>query len=138
MTDLVGLARRFVQLSELEATRAEIAKAVLNGGGGASPKAPFTPAGRPGRTGSLGGKSQSQPLELQSQPNQHPNAIRGAEVETQILAMLKERPHRMAEISSTMKSRQSTTSERLRRMRAKGLVERRGEGWAIVASAAPG
>ena len=125
MSDLVTLAREFVKLSDqLEATRAEIAKAVLNGGGGGEPVRPTRPARAPG------GKPQPQPQEPQ------PNHLELAkQAESQILAMLKERPHRMAEISSEMKARQSTTSERLRRMREKGLIKRDGEGWA--ASAAP-
>jgi hypothetical protein len=52
MSDLVELAGRYVALSdELAGVRGEIAKAVLNGGGGGEPVRP-TPAGRPGGTGS--------------------------------------------------------------------------------------
>ena len=120
MSDLVELARRFVQLSdELESVRGEIKLAVVNGAGD-SPIRP-TSAARPGLK--------------RSQPSQ-PNHLQVAkEAESQILEMLKTGPKRMAEISSEMQARQSTTSERLRRMREKGLIKRDGEGWA--ASAAP-
>ena len=130
MTDLVGLARRYVALSdELESIRGEIAKAVLNGG---DPSAPFVNAQRRGGKASQGSRSQLQSRQ-ELQPSQ-PNHIEAAKLaEEKILSLLRERPRRMAEISSEMQARQSTTSERLRRMRDKGLVKRDGEGWAVSA-----
>ena len=95
---LVELARKFVELSDqLEATRGEIAQAVLNGEG---PRENPTPAQRPGGKG--------------SQSN-HPNAAKAAEAEAKILELLKARPMKMAEIVAAMEAKQSTTSERLRR-----------------------
>ena len=66
MTDLVGLARRYVALSdELESIRGEIAKAVLNGG---DPSAPFVNAQRRGGKASQGSRSQLQSRQ-ESQPS---------------------------------------------------------------------
>jgi predicted Rossmann fold nucleotide-binding protein DprA/Smf involved in DNA uptake len=113
---LVELARKFVDLSDqLEATRGEIARAVLNGEG---PRENPTPAPRPGVKGSQ---------------SSHPNAAKAAEAEETILNLLKTRPMRMAEITAATESKQSTTSERLRRLRQRGLVVLAGGAWAATA-----
>ena len=124
MSDLVTLARKFVDLSDqLEAVRAEIAKAVLNGGGGATPKAPFVKAGRPGRTGSQ---------------SQHPNAILAQQAESQIIELIKTTPGlKTTEIAKETGSKVNTTTQRLARMRERGLITRGdgGSGWAAAAPA---
>ena len=74
MSDLVGLARRYVALSdELESVRGEIAKAVLNGSGG-KPAHPISPA----RQASGGDK--------------HPAAVKAAAEEETILKLIQDRP----------------------------------------------
>ena len=115
---LVELARRYVTLSdELETVRSEIARAVLNGGGGKPDPHP-TGAQRPGVKGSQ---------------SSHPNAAKAAEAEETILNLLRERPMRMVEIMAAMESRQSTTSERLRRLRQRGLVAADSGAWTATA-----
>lgn len=82
MSDLVELARRYVALSdELEAVRGQIKLAVVNGSGGEPSTAPFV---KPAR--SPGGKSKAE-----AQAN-HPNALKAAEVERKIIALLKLTP----------------------------------------------
>jgi hypothetical protein len=115
--DLRALAEEYVALQDkVEGVRRAML-ACLTNGAGPNP----TPAGRPGGTGSM--------------PN-HPNAVRAKEAEQTILAMLRERPRRAAEIATATDSRQSTTSERLRRMREKKLVTMVDGAWEAV-SAAP-
>jgi hypothetical protein len=82
----------------------EIKLAVMNRSG-AEAKAPFT---QPARSA---GESQ------------HPNAAKAAEAEAKILELLKARPMRMTEIAAEMKARQTTTSERLRRLLVDLTVE---------------
>lgn len=125
--DLRALAAEYVALQDkVEAVRRSMLACLTNGAG----DHPVRPT-RPARA--LGGKAaQAQGQELQSQPN-HIEAAKLAE--EKILELLKAGPLRMAEISSQMSARQSTTSERLRRMRDRHLIARDGEGWAIVASA---
>ena len=54
--------------------------------------------------------------------SQHPNAKAAKAAEERILELLKTRPMRMAEIAAEMQARPSTTSERLRRLRQRGLA----------------
>ncbi len=111
---LVELARKYVALSDqLEAVRGQIARAVANGAAGEAAR-PTQPAR------SSGG-------------SQHPNALKAAEVEARILELLKARPMRMAEIAVETEAKQSTTSERLKRMRERGLVALADGAWAITA-----
>jgi predicted Rossmann fold nucleotide-binding protein DprA/Smf involved in DNA uptake len=119
MSDLVALARKFVSLNdEIESVREQIKLAVANCWGGKA-EAPFA---QPARQSSGG----SQPNHLQA----------AKEAESQILELLRTRPMRMAEISASMGAKQVTTGERLKRMKAKGLIEREdgGGAWTVVAS----
>ena len=111
--DLVTLARRFVQVSdELEVLRGEIARAVLNGGGTPEAARP-TRAGRPGR-----------------------QAAQAEEAEAEILDLLRATPNLgTAAIVRETAGKVSTVSERLRRMKAKNLVEGGGQvGWRVTAT----
>jgi hypothetical protein len=100
---LVELARRFVACNdELESLREQIKLAVVNGAGEAAP-GPFVGA--------------------RSRPGAHPNALKAAEPEGRILELLKAGPLRAAEIAAAMAAKQSTTSERLRRLRQRGLID---------------
>jgi hypothetical protein len=123
MSDLVVLARRYVALSDqLEAVRGEIAKAVLNGGGG-EPVRPTRPARAPG-----GGQSN------------HPNAQAAAQEETKIIALLKDQPGlRTTQIAKATESKVNTTTQRLARMRDKGAIIRQeghDAGWQAAAAPA--
>jgi hypothetical protein len=120
MSDLVGLARRYVALSDqLETVRSEIAKAVLNGGGGAGPN-PIRP------TRSSGG---SQPQRM---------VVAQAE-EERILALLKDRPGmRCKELAALTMAKRNTVSQRLQRLRDRGVIEQldgREGGWQAAAAA---
>ena len=114
MTDLVELARRYVTLSnQLEAVRGEIARTVANGAAGEASH-PTQPAR------SSGG-------------SQHPNALKAAEAEALIIERLKEQPGMgTAELARATDSKVNTTTERLKRMKVKGLIERdtASAGWA--------
>jgi predicted Rossmann fold nucleotide-binding protein DprA/Smf involved in DNA uptake len=115
---LVELARRYVRLSdELDAVRGEIARAVLNGAG-ETQNVPFVHAQRRGESASL-----------------HPNAQAAAKAEARILELLKARPMRTGEIATATEAKINTVTERLKRMKAKGLVERdtASAGWAASA-----
>ena len=103
--DLLALAAKYVALTEeIEDVRRAML-ACLTNGAGEHPARPTQPAR------SAGG-------------SKHPNAAKAEEIESQILEMLRTRPMRMAEIAAETGARQTTTAERLRRMRGKGLVER--------------
>src|SRR6476659_2631797 len=111
--NLVELARRYVALNdELETVRDQIKRAVLNGAGGASENP--TSATRPGEK-----RPQSSPAK----------ALRGQQVAETILELVRSSPGlRTAAIMKTMAAHRSTTGERLKRLQAKGLIERDGEG----------
>ena len=110
--NLVELAQQFVRLSgELDATRDAMKRLLLNGAGqNENP----TPAKRPGAKG--------------PRPN-HPKALRAAQVGQTILELLRSSPGMgTAAIAQATAAGRSTTVERLRRLQAKGLIERAGPG----------
>jgi hypothetical protein len=107
--DLVELAQGFVRLSgELDATRDAMKRLLLNGAGGPSENP--TPAKRPG---------------AKRPQSSHPKARRGPQVEEAIVALLQSSPGMgTAAIAKATAAQRSTTGERLKRLRAKGLIER--------------
>jgi hypothetical protein len=111
--DLVALAQQFVRLSgELDATRDAMKRLLLNGAKGTSENP--TPARRPGAKG--------------PQPS-HPKALRAAQVGQAILELLRSSPGMgTAAIARATAAGRSTTVERLKRLQAKGLIERAGPG----------
>jgi hypothetical protein len=122
---LVELARRYVALSDqLEVVRGEIAKAVLNGAGDA-PHPPI-PSGV-----SLRGSSRTS-------GGMNPRAIAAANAEAAIIEALQSSPGMgTAGVARATNAKVNSTTERLRRLKQKGQVERsEGGGW--QASAAPG
>jgi hypothetical protein len=119
VSDLVTLAKRFVALSEeLEAVRGEIRRCVLDGVEEAPVRPPIKPAGRKHPAG-----------------QEHPAAKKAAVVEAEIMALLRDKPGTgTAEVARATASKTSTTVERLRRLREKGMVTGGGgEGWTAVA-----
>jgi DNA-binding transcriptional ArsR family regulator len=114
MEDLRTLAETYVALTgQIEEVRRAMLACLTNG---ADPN-PMHPAR----------------LSSGSQSN-HPNAAKAAEAEEKIIALLRERPMKAVEITAATESRQSTTSERLRRLRQRGLVTLGGGGaWAATA-----
>ena len=113
--NLVELAQRFVRLSgELDATRDAMKRLLLNGAG---PNENPTPARRPG------GK--------RPQPS-HRKPLRGLQVEETIIGLLRSSSGlRTAAIMKAAAAQRSTTVERLKRLQAKGLIERddASDGW---------
>jgi hypothetical protein len=106
--NLVKLAQRFVRLSgELHATR-DAMRLLLNGAG--SPNENPTPARRPGAKRPQSGRSKM---------------VAAAQVEQTILELLRLSPGlRTAAIAKATAARRSTADERLKRLQAKGLIER--------------
>jgi hypothetical protein len=94
--DLLELARQYVDLnSQLEEVRNAMRQALMNGGGSEAP--PFA-ASQPSRFTEARAKDQ------------------------ELVELLRSKPMRPAEITKAMSAKTSTTNERLRRLRQKGLV----------------
>jgi|SRR5580704_1822706 predicted transcriptional regulator len=117
--DLLALAAKYVALTgEIEDVRRAMLACLANGAGDAHRP---TSAGRPGA------KKGSQPSH---------KTVMAAQAEERILELIREKPLRMTEIATEMGAKQNTTSERLRRLKAKGLVApAEGGAWAASASA---
>jgi hypothetical protein len=112
--ELVQLAERLVQLDrETAEVRSEMLRLLSNG---ADPNPP--PFERPARPGSKTGSN-------------HPAKARAAKAESQIVALLQEKPGlRTAQVAEATASKSSATIDRLRRLRDRGLVSGGGaEGW---------
>jgi hypothetical protein len=111
--NLVELAQRFVRLSEeLDVTRGAMKRLLLNGAGGPSENP--TLARRPAGKG--------------PQPSR-PKALRGQQVEEAIIRLLQTSPGMgTGAIARSTSAGRSTTVERLRRLQAKGVIERDGLG----------
>jgi hypothetical protein len=111
--NLVELAQRFVRLSgELDSTRDAMKRLLMNGTGG--PSVNPTPARRPGAQ-----RPQSKNLK----------ALRGQQVEETILKLVQSSPGMgTAAIARATAAGRSTTVERLKRLQAKGRIERDGDG----------
>jgi hypothetical protein len=110
---LVELAQRFIQLSEELNTTRDAMKRLLLNGAGASGENP-TPVRRPGAKGPQ---------------TRRPKALRGLEVEETIIGLLRSSPGMgTAAIARTTAAGRSTTVERLKRLQAKGRIERDGPG----------
>jgi hypothetical protein len=113
MDDLVELARRLVALDDEAAkVRAEIKAVVLNGEG---------PRPTPARSSKPGG-------------NRAVVMERAAKADEEVVALLKGQPLTTAEIVAATQGKQTTVQNRLRRLMAKGLVERAGSGWGARSS----
>ncbi len=120
MTDLVTLARRYVELAdELEGVRTEIKKVVMNGAGDHAPR-PLS--ARPARA----------PAQAK-----HPNSVGAEAAEAKIVEVLTATPGMTTgAIATAVGSPTTSTVHRLRRLRSKGMVQGGGNaGWALVASA---
>ena len=94
--------------------RDEIKRVVLNGAGGGAPKAPFVAPGRPGD------KAPPQAFDKSASSRM----IEAAASEARIIEVLKKQPGMgVMALATATAAKKSTTAERLRRLRAKGLVE---------------
>jgi predicted Rossmann fold nucleotide-binding protein DprA/Smf involved in DNA uptake len=104
--DLVELARRYVDLnSQLEEVRNAMRVALANG---ADPSPPH--------------------------PTQRSLRDRARAADEQVVALLREKPMRANEIVTAMSAKTSTVSERLRRLKQKGLIEPCDGGWTATSS----
>jgi hypothetical protein len=56
----------------------------------------------------------------------------GGRAETQIIELLKAQPMGLAEVARMTGARRGTVDDRLRRLKAKGLVTRGEDGWAAI------
>jgi hypothetical protein len=118
LSELVQLAERFVRASaELDAIRNEMRKLLLNG---ADPNPP-----RPTRAARPGAKTRP--------PRQHPKtakAVAAAKAEAKIFELVRSTPGLgTAAIARATGCGTTTTAGRLKRLRARHLVERGSEGW---------
>jgi hypothetical protein len=116
MSDLLILASKYVALTgEIEDVRRAML-ACLTNGAGANPVPP-TPAKRPGAKG--------------PQPS-HPNAIAAQEAERKIVELLQATPGlKTSQLAKATSSKTNTTTERLRRLKARNLImPAEGGGWA--------
>jgi len=116
---LVELAERYVRLSgELDATREAMRRLLMNGAGGEAPESPFSQAGRPGDEAPPSAKM-----------------IAAAASEARIIEVLKTHPGMgVMALAEATAAKKSTTAERLRRLREKGLVEAaESGGWSAAA-----
>jgi hypothetical protein len=114
--DLVALAQRYVSLSaELEETRSAMRAALMNGSDGNPTKA--------GSSGLPNKRIHHEALLAQSKA-----------AEERVLALLREKPMRPSEIARVTRGKLSTTRERLRRLRKRGVVEPAADGWRLAAA----
>ena len=106
--NLVELAQRFVRLSgELDATRDAMKRLLLNGA---------EPSQNPRLAGRRGAKRPQ---------SSRRKMVAAAQVEETILELLQSSPGMgTAAIAKATSAQRSTTDERLKRLRAKGLIER--------------
>jgi hypothetical protein len=131
VSELVALAEKFVRLSnELEATRGEMRRLLLNGAGGEIDARPTTAGDRPGKQSA---KPKTPRRAAPAKP--HPAAAKAAEIEERIMAMLKERPGmRVSDIAKATASKTSTTVERMKRLKDKGMAASDGGAWTATQS----
>jgi hypothetical protein len=125
---LVALAEKYVRLSgELEDTRSAMKRLLMNGGDDSDARPPTRPP-------ISGGK----PKRSHAKPPGHAEMMSAAQAaEQKVLDLVRGGMTRSSEIAAATSSRVSTCSERLRRLRQKGLVERVGEGWAAAGTPTP-
>jgi hypothetical protein len=118
--DLVALARDFVETSaQLERIRNAMRLALGNGIDAAAN--PTSPPVRPGGT-----------AKRAKQPSRDTMLARSQEIDRQVLAMIRDQPMRTSDLARATTSKPSTTTQRMQRLMAKGVVQR-GDGgaWSV-------
>src|SRR6516164_2507484 len=112
--DLVALAQRYVLLSaELEETRSAMRAALING-----------LDVNPTKAGSSGPPNKGMDREA--------FLAQTKAADERVLALLREKPMRPSEIVRVTQGKLSTTRERLRRLRKRGVVEPAEDGWRLT------
>ena len=131
MSELVQLAERFVRVTaELDAIRASMKKLLLNGADPAHP----TRAQRPGAQKRPQRQSLSPGAKKRSSPQPHWNAAGAAKAEAKIVELVRSSPGmRTSAIAKATSTGATTVAGRLKRLQARSLVERHGEGWRVSA-----
>jgi hypothetical protein len=113
MTGLVELAQRYVSLSaELEETRNAMRAALMNGSDR-----------NPTKAGSAGPPNKGMDREAV--------LTQSKAADERVLALLRENPMRPSEFARATRAKVSTTRERLRRLRKRGVVEPAEDGWRL-------
>jgi hypothetical protein len=112
--DLVALAHRYVSLyAELEETRSAMRAALMNGSDG-----------NPTTAGSSGPPNKGMDREAV--------LAQSKAADERVLALLRERAMRPSEIAKATRGKLSTTRERLRKLRKRGVVEPVADGWQLA------
>jgi hypothetical protein len=108
--DLLALASKYVSLTgEIEDVRRAMLACLTNGAADAA----RTP----------------RPMQARPKPGSHPNALKAAEAEAKMIELLRASPGmRTTAIAQATGAKKSTVTERLRRLQARGQVERGEEG----------
>jgi hypothetical protein len=123
MPNLVALAQQYVETSEqLETIRNAMRAALANGHGPGGEPEPHPTIPRSRRLGARPGNAYAARMAA------------AAAAETQILDLLKTQAMGPSELAQATDANSKTTADRLRRLRAKGLVESDENGWRAVAS----
>ena len=113
LSPMVGLAQRFVRLfGELDLTRDAMKRLLMNGAGGQAQTLPQP-----------GGQREAAAIAP-------PKALRGLQVEKTIFKLVQSSPGMgTVAIAKATAAGRSTPVERLKRLQAKGRIERDGVGW---------
>jgi hypothetical protein len=113
MVGLVELAQMYISLSaELEATRSAMRSALMNGSDG-----------NPTKAGSAGPPNKGVDRDAFLAQSRAADEL--------VLALLREKPMRPSEIAKATRAKLSTTRERLRRLRKRGVVDPAEGGWRL-------
>jgi predicted Rossmann fold nucleotide-binding protein DprA/Smf involved in DNA uptake len=128
--DLTELAKQYVSLTaQLEEVRNAM-RAVLANGLGGDPEPPANPtrAGkRPGKTTKTTAQSH------RAKHLRRDEVIQEAKrADEQVIALLRNEPMRLAKLAEATGQKQTTLSNRLKRLAGRGAIERRGDGWAAT------
>jgi hypothetical protein len=128
MVGLVELAQRYISLSaELEATRTAIAIEVSGSNGADSNPPP--------RKANGAGNARARPTRRAARPGTRWSTLaNAATAEEKLVSLLKDKTMSQAEIARATGSPLSTTAHRLKRLKAKSLIDRREDGWRTIAS----
>jgi hypothetical protein len=126
---LVDLARRLVDLDREAADVRDEMRRLLANGGGPGPRPPMGRAVKPAKARPAKPEASAAPLS--------PNAARIAQArmaEQRILELLADGPKGPAQLARSTNAQISTIGERIRRLKAQGLVVRGDQGWTLSIS----
>jgi predicted Rossmann fold nucleotide-binding protein DprA/Smf involved in DNA uptake len=124
--DLTELARQYVSLTaQLQEVRNAIKRCVLNGVDPEPPPGPTSARSKPGQT--------AKPMK--PRPPGRDEVMAQAKLDDDaVIAALKNEPMRLVQLAEATGQKQTTLSNRLKRLAERGLIERSGGGWAAAPS----